>query len=559
VTRVRVLAALLGAAMVASAVSGVESAGATLPPRGLVMFIHPGTGGGWSSHALDGVNAGSSPPSVASIGGELLLALRADDGDLSVAEGTLLGSFTSVDLTTTIAAPQAAGPPVVTTSAGSISVWYRTTLGDLEVATQATTSAPWSLVDVTTLTGGPTLLGDPSVAKWGSASPTAYAVVTGGIVEQFVPPQGALGAWQQSDPTSGLVYPALSGEVSVFEAPGAPAATVVLGVAPGGDVVELSDEQATPHGSIGPWQYSDLSVLGAPAASSPISAIGGSTRFATYSSWGSDEVLSLTSGLPSGFKVQNLSEVDQLWPTSDVAPTLVAMPHGFSVAAPTSTGDLLLVAISAKPHLLDTSFERATGEYVASAVASTHVGGAVALVAEDGGPIAPSSLRMRIAVLATSFDQEHAGYLTAPMWSDCNRFTAWFGRGSSVGCPRGNASEAWCSDFAQYVWAHAGVPTGGISGWSASFVTWGQQHHLVQMGTHFTAGVGDAIVWGQRSPLYGTHVAIIVAVDGSNITVVSGNSPSGFPGQGSGVWRWGPFDGASSNVNGYHVLGVVTP
>jgi hypothetical protein len=100
---------------------------------------------------------------------------------------------------------------------------------------------------------------------------------------------------------------------------------------------------------------------------------------------------------------------------------------------------------------------------------------------------------------------------------------------------------------------------GGISGWSASFVTWGQQHHLVQMGTHFTAGVGDAIVWGQRSPLYGTHVAIIVAVDGSNITVVSGNSPSGFPGQGSGVWRWGPFDGASSNVNGYHVLGVVTP
>jgi hypothetical protein len=235
------------------------------------------------------------------------------------------------------------------------------------------------------------------------------------------------------------------------------------------------------------------------------------------------------------------------------------MPHGVSVASPTSNGDLLLVSLSSQPHLLDTSFEPHTGEYVASAVASIHVGSAVALVAVDGGPIAPTALRMRIAVLATSFDQEHAGYQTSPKWSNCNRFTASFGRGSSGGCPAGTSSEEWCSDFAQFVWAHSGVHTGGISGWAASFIIWGQAHHRLQLGTHFRPGVGDAIVWGQRSPLYGTHVAIIVAVDGPYITVVSGNSPGGFPGNGIGVWRWGPFGAAGSSVNGYPVLGVVTP
>lgn len=554
-TRIRAIAALLCTSLVVGATVATGSAEATSSPGGLVMYVHPGSGGAWSSHVLDGIVAGASPPSIASFGGDVVLAERAESGDLVVAEGTLLGSFTSTDLSTSLSAPPAAGTPVVTVSRGAVTVWYRTTNDDLEVATQ-TTGEPWSLVDVSMLTGGPTLLGDPFVVRTAQAA-TAYAVVTGGLVDEFVPPVGPAGSWDQSDPTSGLVYPSLSGDLAVFEAPGAPAATVILGVASDDDVVELSDE-AAPHG-VGTWSFTDLTEHGAPSASGPISAIGGTSRFATYVSWGSDEVLSLTSGLPSGFKVENLSVVDQLWPQSNYAPSLVTMPHGTSVAAPASGGDLLLLSISSQPQLLDTSFEHATGEYVASSVASTRVGGAVAMVALDGGPIASSPLQTRIVDLATSFDQEHAAYQTAPKWSDCNRFTAWFGRGSSQGCPRGTASEAWCSDFAQYVWAHAGVPTGGISGWAATFITWGQANHLVQMGTRFTAGVGDAIVWGQRSPLYGAHVAIIVAVQGSEITVVSGNSPGGFPGDGIGVWRLGPFDGATSTVDGYHVLGVVTP
>jgi hypothetical protein len=103
------------------------------------------------------------------------------------------------------------------------------------------------------------------------------------------------------------------------------------------------------------------------------------------------------------------------------------------------------------------------------------------------------------------------------------------------------------------------VGTGGITGWAATFATWGAAHHRAQFGRHFHAEVGDAIVWGTRSPLYGTHVGIIVSVVGDQIDVVSGNAGGDLPGYGEGVWRSGLFVGGSSTVNGYPVLAVVRP
>jgi hypothetical protein len=207
----------------------------------------------------------------------------------------------------------------------------------------------------------------------------------------------------------------------------------------------------------------------------------------------------------------------------------------------------------------DLSFEPATSRLVASDVGSTTLGGTAVIVGADGGAIAPTPLATKIALLATSYDQQHARLETTPAGTDCNPFTAAFGRGSRWGCRAGTAAEAWCSDFAQWVWQTAGVHTAGITGWSASFATWGAAHHRVQFGTHFTGAVGDAIVWGTRSPLYGTHVGIIVSVVGRQIDVVSGNSGGDFPGYDEGVWRSGLFDGAPSTVSGYHVLAVVSP
>src|ERR1019366_10328734 len=156
------------------------------------------------------------------------------------------------------------------------------------------------------------------------------------------------------------------------------------------------------------------------------------------------------------------------------------------------------------------SYQPATAQLVGSDIGSTNVAGNVALVAASAGPIAPTPLLRRIVLKAASYDQQHRFFETDPHGSYCNPFTAAYGRGSTSGCRAGYSAEEWCSDFAQYVWQTSGIQTNGITAWAATFVEWGAAHHHVQFGTHFTARPGDAIVWGTRSPLYGTHVAIIV-------------------------------------------------
>lgn len=555
------LAAFLVAVLVGVGVATVPPAGASAPVRGLDLFVHPGVGGGWASHTIVGVTAGASVPALTAVGGDVVLAQEAEGGDLVVADGTLWGPFTESDLSQTDGAPQAIAAPAAVSVAGAVWVVYRTSTGDLEAAERARGSSSWTLTDVTTATGGPELAGNP-FAMATPSGPAVFAVATGGVLEEFLGPLAPAGTWVAVPvvPTSCPLLAAA--DVAAFTAPDTPAATVVLAVGSGGDLVELSDDATSPAGTVGSWVCTDLSQLGAaPQVSGELSAIGGTTPYAAYGSWGQVEAATVTSGLPGGVHVQGLSSVDDLWPSSPFAPTVVEAPGGPEVAQPSTERNLLLEQISPQPGVSNLTFQPRTTQKVMSAVASTLVGSAMALVATDGGVISTSPRRTRIALLAASFDQQHARYQTTPAGSDCNRFTAWWGRGSTAGCPRGTSSEAWCSDFASYVWAAAGVPVGGIDGWAASFVTWGAQHHLVQWGTRFRAAVGDAIVWGQRSPLYGQHVGIIVWVsaDGSTIDVVSGNSGGDYPGYGVGVWRWGAFVGSTSTVLGYPVLGIVAP
>jgi hypothetical protein len=536
-------------------------------PIGLELFVHPARGGGWSSHAVVGAVAGQGAPSVAaSRGGVVLVAQRTPTGDVTVAVGSTFGPFSSVDLTTAAGAPTTAGRPTAwVTSAGIGSVWYRSALGDLVVATQAARGGPWTVTDVTTTIGAPSLAGDPTVVATGARSVAAYAITQLGGIARFSPPTASMPVWTESDPTNGLpVSPPLRGNLAVLHAPDLTQATVLLAASASGDLVELSDELAGPPAGVGPWHATDLTALGAPQVSGPISAIDGTSPTAAYTTWGSDVVaLALTSGLTSapggGFTTLDLTRGSDVVGAAGAAPTVVDVPGGTSVLERTMTGDLLAASIGTATSVADLSFEPHSAELVASDAGAARVNGAVVAVAADGGPIAATPLERRIVLAATAYDQQHRGFQTTPSGSDCNPFTASFGRGSSGGCPPGNAAEAWCSDFAQYVWRQAGVPTSGITGWSATFVTWGRKHHRVQLGTRFDARVGDAIVWGQRSPLYGTHVAIIVSVLGRYIDVVSGNSGGDFPHYGVGVWRWGPFVGATSRVNGYRVLGVVQP
>lgn len=536
-------------------------------PGGLELFVHPAHGGGWSSHLVAGATAGAGTPSVAtSRGGMVLIAQRTATGDVTVAEGSMFGAFSSVDLTSAHGAPTATGRPTAWVSAsGAASVWYRTSLGDLEVATQPARGAAWTTTDVTISIGGSALAGDPTVVSSGTSSEVAYATTVSGTIARFSPPTVSIPLWRQTDPTGGLpLSQPLVGRVAVLRAPDLPQAVVFLAASTSGDLFELTDEVAGPPAGVGPWHAADLSALGAPQVDGTISAVGGTSPFAAYPTWGGDVIaLTVTSGLSSapggGVTTLDLTRVSDVVGALHAEPSMVDGPGSAAVLERTMTGDLLLSSMTAAAAVADVSFEPHTAELVASDAGAARIGGALVLVAADGGPVATTPLQRRIVLAATSFDQQHRGFQTTPHGSDCNPFTASFGRGSASGCLGGNAAEAWCSDFAQYIWRSAGVPTRGITGWSASFVTWGAAHHRVQLGTRFKARVGDAIVWGQRAPLYGTHVAIIVSVLGRYLDVVSGNSGGDFPGFGVGVWRWGPFVGATSTVNGYRVLGVVQP
>jgi hypothetical protein len=505
-----------------------------------------------------------APSVAASKAGLVLVAQRSAAGDVTASEGSLLGAFSSVDLASTLGAPPAGGRPAAWVGpTGAASVWYRSALGDLVVASQAVRGGPWAVTDVTTATAGAQLAGDPTLAATGASTVAGYAVTVLGTIARFTPPTATTG-WSESDLIGGLtIAPALAGSLAVLRAPDLPQATVLLASSQSGDLVELSDELAGPPAGVGPWTEADLTALGAPPVTGPISAIGGASPDATYATPSGDVVaFTLTSGLtsaPGGFTTIDLTRTSDLEGAAHAAPIAVDGPDGPSVLERAMTGDLLLASLATATSVADLSFEPHTAELVASDAGAAHVGGAVALVAADAGPIAPTPLERRIALAATAFDQQHRGFQTTPPGSDCNPFTASFGRGSSSGCPPGSASEEWCSDFAQYIWRSAGVPTAGITGWAATFVTWGAAHHRVQWGTRFRARVGDAIVWGQRSPLYGQHGAIIVSVLGKYLDVVSGNSGGDFPGFGVGVWRWGPFVGATSTVYGYKVLGVVQP
>jgi CHAP domain len=528
---------------------------------GLELFVHATHGGGWSSHLIEGAPAGVGAISIAAAkGGLMYLAQRTVTGDVTVSEGSVRGAYTTMDVSATVGAPAALGrPDVLVDATGVTSVWYRTSLGDLEVLTQPRRDAPWTATDVTTSIGGTPLEGDPTVmADAGSA--VGYAVTQDGAIAMFSPPANGSPVWTESDPTGGLAYAPLIGGVAVLQSPDPSAATILLARSPSGDVVELSDELPGPPATLGIWHAWDLTGLGAPAAAGPISAIEGSAPAATYTTeLGDVEALTFTSGLLGAFTSADLTRASDLAGAAGAEPIAVAGPAGPSVALRTMTGDLLVASIATATSVADLSFDPHTAELIAADPAAASIAGEEVLVAADGGPIAPTPLLRRIVLRASSFDQQHRGFQTTPYDSNCNPFTAAFGRGSTSGCAPGNSAEEWCSDFAEFVWQTSGIPTAGITGWAATFITWGVKHHRVQLGTRFHAQPGDAIVWGQRTPLYGQHVGIIVSVLGKYLEIVSGNSDGDFPGFGSGVWRWGPFIGSTSTVFGYKVLGVVSP
>ena len=163
-----------------------------------------------------------------------------------------------------------------------------------------------------------------------------------------------------------------------------------------------------------------------------------------------------------------------------------------------------------------------------------------------------------IGAQVAAFARSQVGYVENPAGSGCNSFTAFFGAGQATGrsgqpCGTGTRYEEWCADYAHWVWLSAGAGTTGLSGWSYTFVYWGQAHGTFKQGATKNPQPGDAVVWGNMATQYGDHVGTVVGVRSDGwIQVVSGNDQNDQVGIG-----W--LNPAISIIDGDPIVGYTSP
>ena len=299
--------------------------------------------------------------------------------------------------------------------------------------------------------------------------------------------------------------------------------------------------------------------LGLPALAAPPTALAGlPTQVATVTASGHLLVVSIPTVSLVSDSFQDVSALAHQRVAPGRGASIAAGTPGYVVAAASAAQHLELFhvasATASAASVEDLTMQPLTEQLAGSSPVVVDVAGATQLFVDSGGLV---GLVPRIVLAARSQDQFHAKVEDTPPGSNCNPFTASFGRGSAQGCAQGTASEEWCSDFSQWVWQSAGIDTTGITGASKTFVTWGRARHQFLAGMKATPAVGDAVVWGVLNPLWGAHVGIVVGVRGKQIEVVSGNS--GPFAVASAVWDSGFFLPSSQTAQGDPIIGFVSP
>jgi CHAP domain-containing protein len=121
---------------------------------------------------------------------------------------------------------------------------------------------------------------------------------------------------------------------------------------------------------------------------------------------------------------------------------------------------------------------------------------------------------------------------------DCDPYSTLVGAQSSNadGCDHtanftvGNQNEAWCADFAKWVWQQAGVTQdmNTITAQAGSFYDWGLRQKQALRPGRGTPAAGDAVVFYPPGPIgpgtLADHVGIVTAVHpGGTVDLVNGD------------------------------------
>ncbi len=120
-------------------------------------------------------------------------------------------------------------------------------------------------------------------------------------------------------------------------------------------------------------------------------------------------------------------------------------------------------------------------------------------------------------------------------------------RGSN--CTPYGPCEAWCADFATWVWRQAGVPGIGRIAWVPDLVTWGKRHGSWKPGYDNDPQPGDMVIFS------GQHVGLVERVLPSGaISIIAGNTGT------NNVARRGPASPANGTAMGPAAIsGYVSP
>ena len=147
---------------------------------------------------------------------------------------------------------------------------------------------------------------------------------------------------------------------------------------------------------------------------------------------------------------------------------------------------------------------------------------------------APVNLRGDTRARIVAAAESQLGQAENPPGSNCTKF---------------GPCEAWCADFATWVWRQAGVPAIGRIAWVPDLVVWGRRHGTWKPGYNNHPQPGDMVIFSNL------HVGLVERVStAGTITIIAGNTST------NNVARRGPASPANGTSMGpAPISGYVSP